>query len=101
VLDGKLACAIVDSRSTGAPSPRTVARLTLDGFDAWYHSERAKAATTRSDNPLPELAPSPSPTPTRALTTMPGLDTPALPTIPGLPAATPVKTDAMGLPVLP
>ena len=47
-----------------------------------------------------ELA-SPSPSPTRALPTMPVLTTPALPTIAGLPAATPVKTDALGLPVLP
>jgi hypothetical protein len=101
VLDGKLACAIVDSRSTGTPSARTIARLTLDGFDAWYHTERAKATITRSDNPLPELAPSPSPSPTLALPTMPGLDTPALPTIPGLPGATPVATDALGLPALP
>ena len=100
VLDGKLACAIVDARSSGTPSARTAARLSLDGFDAWYHGERTAATITRSDNPLPELA-SPSPSPTRALPTIPGLATPALPTIPGLPAATPIKTDAMGLPALP
>ena len=100
VLDGKLACAIVDARSVGAPSARTSARLSLDGYDAWYHGERTKATITRSDNPLPELA-SPSPSPTSALPTMPTLATPALPTIPGLPAATPVKTDEMGLPALP
>ncbi len=100
VLDGKLACAIVDSRSSGIPSARTLARLSLDGFDAWYHDERIAATITRSDNPLPELA-SPSPSPTLALPTMPGLATPALPTIPGLPGATPVRTDEMGLPALP
>lgn len=100
VLDGKLACAIVDTRSSGIPSARTLARLSLDGFDAWYHGERTAAIITRSEDPLPELA-SPSPSPTRALPTMPVLATPALPTIPGLPAATPVKTDAMGLPALP
>jgi hypothetical protein len=32
---------------------------------------------------------------------MPGLETPNLPVIPGQPAATPVKTDEFGLPVLP
>jgi hypothetical protein len=100
VLDGKLACAVVDSRSSGIPSARTAARLSLDGFDAWYHSERIAATITRSDDPLPELA-SPSPAPTRALPTMPGLATPNLPTIPGQPAATPVKTDEFGLPALP
>jgi hypothetical protein len=101
VLDGKLACAIVDARSSGTPSARTTARLSLDGFDAWYHGERTKATITRSDNPLPELMPSASPSPTRALPTMPGLVTPNLPTIPGQPAATPVKTDELGLPALP
>jgi hypothetical protein len=101
VLDGKLACAIVEARQTGAPTARTLARLTLDSFDAWYHTERTKATITRSDNPLPELMPSPSPSPTRALPTMPGLATPALPTIPGQPRATPVKTDELGLPALP
>jgi hypothetical protein len=100
VLDGKLACAIVDSRSSGVPSARTTARLSLDGFDAWYHDERLAATITRSVDPLPELA-SPSPSASVALPTMPGLSTPALPSIPGLPAATPVKTDALGLPALP
>ncbi|MGD0019972.1 MAG: hypothetical protein ABSD62_12015 [Candidatus Limnocylindrales bacterium] len=100
VLDGKLACAIVDARSSGTPSARTAARLSLDRFDAWYHGERIAATITRSDNPLPELA-SPTPSPTLALPSMPGLETPALPTIPGQPAATPVKTDELGLPALP
>ncbi len=102
VLDGKLACAIVDSRASGTPSARTLARLALDGFDAWYSGERSAATITRSDNPLPELgSPSPGPSPTSALPSIPGLATPALPSIPGLPAATPVKTDALGLPALP
>jgi hypothetical protein len=100
VLDGKLDCAIVDSRSSGIPSARTSARLSLDGFDAWYHDERLAATITRSADPLPELA-SPSPSASVALPTTPGLATPALPSIPGLPVATPVKTDAMGLPALP
>jgi hypothetical protein len=103
VLDGKLALAIVDDRHVGIPAPRTVARLTLDGYAAWYQSERTKATITRSDNPLPELAPSASPSPTAAgtLPSMPAIATPNLPSIPGVPAATPVKTDALGLPVRP
>ena len=100
VLDGKLAFAIVDARSNGVPSARTVARLSLDGFDAWYAGERGAARITRADDPLPELA-SPTPSATAALPPIPGLATPNLPTIPGLPAATPVKTDELGLPVLP
>jgi hypothetical protein len=92
----------VDSRSTGIPSARTAARLALDGFDAWYSGQRAAATITRSDDPLPELeSPSPSPSPTLALSTIPGLTTPALPSIPGLPGATPIKTDSLGLPALP
>jgi hypothetical protein len=102
VLDGKLACAIVDARTSGIPSARTAARLALDGFDAWYSGQRSAATVTRIDNPLPELeSPSPSPSPTPALPTIPGLATPALPSIPGLPAATPLKTDSLGLPALP
>jgi hypothetical protein len=103
VLDGKLALAIVDDRHLGIPAPRTVARLTLDGYAAWYASERTNATITRSDNPLPELAPSASPSPTAAgtLPSMPAIATPNLPSIPVAPAATPVKSDAMGLPVLP
>ena len=66
VLDGKLACAVVDARSSGTPPARTAARLSLDGLDAWYHGERTAATITRSEDPLPELA-SPSPSPTRAL----------------------------------
>jgi hypothetical protein len=102
VLDGKLACAIVDSRTSGIPSARTAARLSLDGFDAWYSGRRSAATITRSDDPLPELeSPSPSPSPTLALPTIPGLATPALPAIPGLPGATPIRTDSLGLPALP
>jgi hypothetical protein len=90
-------------RTISAPVARTVARLTLDGYAAWYQSERTRATITRSDNPLPELAPSASPSPTAAgtLPSMPAIATPNLPSIPGAPAATPVKTDAMGLPALP
>ena len=69
---GKLACAIVDARSSGAPSARTAARLSLDGYDDWYHGARTKATITRSDNPLPELA-SPSPSPASTLPTVPAL----------------------------
>ena len=48
--------------------------------------------------PAAGFDPIPEPQPER---TMPGLATPALPTISGLPAATPVKTDELGLPALP
>jgi hypothetical protein len=101
VLDGKLGLAVVDERRTGVPEGRMLDRLTLDGFDAWFASEMAAATITRADHPLPELEPSPSPTATSALPTALGLETPNIPTMPGLPAATPIKTDEMGLPVLP
>jgi parvulin-like peptidyl-prolyl isomerase len=104
VLDGKLAVAIVSERKTAVPDARNLARLTLDGYDVWFAAEYAKATVTRSDNPLPELAPSASPTasPTAAGTPLaPLMPTPQLPVIPGQPAATPVKTDALGLPLLP
>jgi hypothetical protein len=100
VLDGKLALALVDSRRTATPDARMLDRLSLDGFDAWYASELAKASIWRSDDPLPELR-SPTPRPSATLPTMPGVETPNLPVIPGQPAATPVKTDEFGLPVLP
>jgi hypothetical protein len=99
VLDGKLALALVDQRLTVAPDERMLDRLHFDGFDAWFATELAKATITRSDNPLPELMPSPTPTPTASpLPSMPGIETPNLPSIPGLPVPTPVKTDAFGLP---
>jgi hypothetical protein len=101
VLDGKLGCAIVDERHTGLPDGRTSARLTLDGYDAWFAGELSAATITRSDHPLPELESTASPSPTLSLPTGPVLETPALPTIPGMPAPTPVKTDALGLPALP
>jgi hypothetical protein len=102
-LDGKLACAFVTERKTGLPDARTTARLRLDGFDAWLSSALATATVTRADHPLPELEPSvsPSSTPTLGLPTGPVLATPVMPTIPGVPAPTPVKTDELGLPVLP
>ena len=62
-LDGKLACAVVDERTTGLPDARTTARLTLDGYAAWFHSEKIKATITRAEHPLPELEPSASPSP--------------------------------------
>ena len=105
VLDGKLALAVVDQRRNGVPDARTLDRLTLDGYDAWFASEHAKATITRSDNPLPELMPSQSPSPATSaapeLPSAPALDTPNLPVIPGQAAPTPVQTDAMGLPALP
>jgi hypothetical protein len=105
VLDGKLALALVTERRTAVPDTRTLDRLTLDGYDTWFASEYAKATITRSDNPLPELMPSASPSPAAsaapALPSMPALDTPNLPAIPGQPAATPVRTDQFGLPALP
>jgi len=104
VLDGKLALALVTERRTAVPDARTLNRLTLDGYDAWFASEYAKATIARSDNPLPELAtPSPSSSASAApvLPSAPALDTPNLPSIPGFPAATPVPTDALGFPALP
>ena len=105
VLDGKLAAAVVSERRTAVPDARMLDRLTLDGYDAWFASEYAKATITRSDHPLPELEPSPSATPSTSagpvLPSAPALDTPNLPAIPGASAATPVPTDAMGLPVVP
>jgi hypothetical protein len=97
-LDGKLACAIVTERKSGIPDARTTARLTLDGCAAWFSSERAAAAITRSDHPLPELEPSasPSPSPTLSLPSGPVPETPALPTIPGVPAPTPSRRTSSG-----
>jgi hypothetical protein len=61
VLDGKLALAYVTERRIAAPDARMLDRLALDGYDAWYSSEYAKATITRSDGPLPELrTPAPS-----------------------------------------
>ena len=103
VLDGKLALAQVIERKTAVPDALTLDRLSLDGYAAWFASEYAKATITRSDNPLPELMPSSSPSssPAPALPSAPVLDTPNLPSLPGQPGPTPVKTDAMGLPALP
>jgi parvulin-like peptidyl-prolyl isomerase len=103
VLDGKLAVAVVTERKTAVPDTRTLARLTLDGYDAWFAAEYAKAKITESDHPLPELEPSASPTVTAGpvLPSAPVLDTPNVPAIPGQPATTPVPTDALGLPVAP
>jgi hypothetical protein len=101
VLDGRLALAVVSERRTAVPDSAMAARLELDGFDAWLASELAAATITRSDVPLPELAPSASPTSTIPAPTMPPLETPGLPTIPGFGMPTPVGTDAFGLPVAP
>jgi hypothetical protein len=79
-------------------------RLALDGYDAWYGSECAKATITRSDDPLPELrtpAPSGAATASLDLPTGAPLDTATTPAIPGLQVPTPVRTDDMGLPTLP
>jgi hypothetical protein len=105
VLDGKLAVAVVTERKIAAPDARTLARLTLDGYDAWFAAEYTKAKITESDHPLPELEPSASPSPTvTAPPVLPSarvIDTPNVPAMPGQAAATPVKTNALGLPVLP
>jgi hypothetical protein len=105
VLDGKLGMAIVIERRTAAPDERLMARLRLDGYYAWFGSEYSKAKIDRSDHPLPELEPSASPSPTSTpgvvVPSAPELETPNLPVVPGQPEATPVPTDAMGLPVLP
>jgi hypothetical protein len=55
-------------------------------------------------DPLPELMPRPSATPSTsasALPTAPALDTPNLPAVPGASAATPNPTDGIGLPAVP
>jgi hypothetical protein len=105
VLDGKLAVAVVTERRTAVPDTRSLARLTLDGYDAWFAAEYAKAKITESDHPLPELEPSASPSPVVSappvLPSAPVLDTPNVPVIPGQPAATSVPTDAFGLPTGP
>jgi hypothetical protein len=105
VLDGKLGMAIVIERRTAAPDERLMARLRLDGYEAWFGSEYSKAKIDRSDQPLPELEPSASPSPASTpgveVPSAPELETPNLPVVPGQPEATPVPTDAMGLPVLP
>ena len=84
VLDGKLAVAIVSERKTAVPDARMLARLTLDGYDAWFAAESAKAKINESDNPLPELEPSASPTNSTAPipTSGPVLETPVLPSLP-------------------
>jgi hypothetical protein len=100
VLDGKLALAVVTQLRTAPPDAAMLDRLTLDGYAAWLASARSKATITRSDNPLPELAPSASPTPSFGLPSVRPAQT-AQPTGPLLPAGTPVPTDALGLPLLP
>lgn len=99
VLDGKLALAIVDTRRDAPPDARMLDRLSLNGYDAWFAGELAKATIDRNPVPLPELV-SPSPTasaaPQASLTAAP-----SLPLAPIGPSASPVKTDALGLPVLP
>jgi hypothetical protein len=63
VLDGKLALADITERRTALPDARMLDRLALDGFDAWFSSESAKATITRSTETLPELrTPMPSAT---------------------------------------
>ena len=105
ILAGKLALAVVTERRTAVPDATTLARLALDGYSVWFDIELAKATITRSDNPLPELMPSPTATSSSSVApempSMPALDTPNLPVIPGQSAATSVPTDAMGLPLLP
>jgi hypothetical protein len=105
VLDGKLCLAIVTERVSATPDSSTLDRLALDGFDAWFGSEYAKASITRSEHPLPELEPSiiPSASPSvyPPLPSIPALDTPNLPIIPGRPASTPRKTYSLGLLAVP
>jgi hypothetical protein len=104
VLDGKLALADVTERRTVVPDDLMLDRLALDGYDAWFSSESAKATITRSADPLPELrtpTPSGAPTASIALPTSAPLYTGGAPGMPGQPIATPVETDAFGLPALP
>jgi len=81
VLDGKLVLAVVDERLSGRPDERTAARIQLDGYAAWFGGEGAKASITRSENPLPELAASPSAV--RTMQPVPVMPTPNPPTAPG------------------
>jgi hypothetical protein len=73
----------------------------LPVIDPWFASELSTATISRNPNPLPELLPSasasasPTASPTRAI------ELPSTPTMPGLPAPTPVRTDEFGLPVVP
>jgi hypothetical protein len=84
VLDGKLAVAIVSERHTAVPDARSLARLTLDGYAAWFAAELSKAKITESANPLPEPEPSASPPISVAPipTSGPVLQTPVLPSLP-------------------
>jgi hypothetical protein len=85
VLDGKLALAVVSERKTAAPDAATADRIYLDAFEAWLASCRSAATITRSNNPLPEVLPSSTPTSTSGLVLpsapLPPLVTPALPSI--------------------
>jgi hypothetical protein len=104
VLDGKLVLALVDQRATAVPDPRMLDRLALDGYDAWFAGELAKATVSRNETPLPELAPSAAPSSSSSSApgaSVPEVATPNLPTVPGAPVPTPLPTDAFGLPALP
>jgi hypothetical protein len=101
VLDGKLALAIVDERRTGPPDARMLARLTLDGFQPWFGAELAKATISRNPNPLPELLTSASPSASPTASPTGAIELPSLPTMPGIAAPTPVKTNEFGVPVVP
>jgi hypothetical protein len=106
VLDGKLAVALVTERKTDAPDSKTMNRLVLDGYNAWFASEYSQATITRANILLPELiTPSPSAAPSASavpeMPSAPALDTPYLPEIPGQPVATPGPTDALGQPAQP
>jgi hypothetical protein len=100
VLDGKLGMAIVDERKTELPSSSMLDRLSLDGYSAWLASEASKATISRNLNPLPELA---SPGPASAAPSLSASTATAAPSqaAPRQPAPTPVRTDELGLPVLP
>ncbi len=102
VLDGKLCLGIVDARRTGPPDARMLARMELSGFDAWFASEKeaVNSKISRSPHPLPELEPSLLPSPSAAVPSVPNIQ-PSVQGLPGQPVATPVKTDELGLPMLP
>jgi hypothetical protein len=85
-----------------APDAGMLYRLALSGYDSWLASEMLKAQISRSDHPFPNS--------NRArirqqaqtqLPSLPALDTPYLPQVPGQTPATPLPTDAFGFPSVP
>jgi hypothetical protein len=114
-LFGRLVAAANASSSGGSANSGEIGFAKKDGLlpEAGKAAFDSKAKTgdilgpiTTSAGPqlfLIESEPSmsPSPSPTLRVPSGPMLETPALPTIPGVPQQTPDKTDELGLPALP